>query len=652
MREYERHDTVTFQLPTGGQTDIKGPHFAKATEGPNVQISYLSGGIGCKNQNKSVGWLFDRTSFSSTGDSLSPEDCSVNGWCRWEICFDHNPPGQTANTLGVRCRVTALHNGAVKTWPSTYTTNTMSTANTGSDVDLARFFVDNPADGPPWEPDRRFFAFAMVATKDTVDETFWIGPALELEQPAPWAVSVTLPEGTNCVDGDADCDNVDVRLFGFGDEVGTTRSEVDCNETGVLPDGDGDGYPDLDVPAGAADHLAANLCDFDALGPGTYLVSGRQTNNGNVALGSASFIVNQAASKQTVCTLPTMADENAPFTFIATAQNYVANVGDWKFDCDDSGAPGGTCIAEGGQGGPCDSVSCQCTCPGFASPGTRTLDCEGNDGTGPYTDQDSINIEELFTDRAPASMSMSGGSFSGAGRALTVEAGTDTELADTFDRPDNTDLDFSSAGQTPDFSWTDVPGSNADWDIASNHLRLVATGSSGAAPRQVRADTDLTSADHWVKWKAGFVTGTGPSGAGGVLRTQSGAGLGQHYECRCSGVGCNAIRIDQTNGTSFVAAVTSEAACNGSGDQWSSVTQGKYGACEVEGTAGSTVFRFWSFGVSDPGDRSNWGTPHCEIATTGAVDSGTRTGLRFYSGNLLTGEAMSIDGFETGVITP
>jgi hypothetical protein len=68
-----------------------------------------------------------------------------------------------------------------------------------------------------------------------------------------------------------------------------------------------------------------------------------------------------------------------------------------------------------------------------------------------------------------------------------------TTVTDNFNRADSTDLNASSTGKSPPFSWTEV---NGNWQIDINRLGEV---SGAGAHSYVRADIDLSSANHYAQ---------------------------------------------------------------------------------------------------------------------------------------------------------
>jgi hypothetical protein len=71
----------------------------------------------------------------------------------------------------------------------------------------------------------------------------------------------------------------------------------------------------------------------------------------------------------------------------------------------------------------------------------------------------------------------------------------DTTVTDSFNRSDNTDLNASSTGKSPNFTWTEV---SASWAIGSNTLN---EASGGTVNGYVRADIDLSSADMYTQMR-------------------------------------------------------------------------------------------------------------------------------------------------------
>lgn len=174
MRVYFREDAATYLPATGGEEDLK---FMLA-EKPNQTsvaafLQFRAPGLQCGTTDKRTGWHTDSTVFASSGDSISMEDCSDRGWCRAEMCFDHNWDG--TDRLRWRCRVDSLGTGKTRTW-SAVSTNSQSTVNSGERAFPVRLFSDYGPGG--WE---RYFSHVMIATKRPADPSFWIGRAYEIE---------------------------------------------------------------------------------------------------------------------------------------------------------------------------------------------------------------------------------------------------------------------------------------------------------------------------------------------------------------------------------------------------------------------------------------------------------------------------------------
>lgn len=69
-----------------------------------------------------------------------------------------------------------------------------------------------------------------------------------------------------------------------------------------------------------------------------------------------------------------------------------------------------------------------------------------------------------------------------------------SSYADTFNRSDSSNLNASSTGKTPDFTWTEASG---DWSISSN--RLIGPGAGGFTFYNLRASADLSSSNNYCQ---------------------------------------------------------------------------------------------------------------------------------------------------------
>jgi len=113
------------------------------------------------------------------------QDC-IDSWCRIEICMDHNsraiPDDQK---IVLRANITKLSTGVTYNYLPQLSLGSNATAITG-------------AQSKPWQKFngvaagfKDYVTGVMVAIKPTADETFWIGPATEIEGTNP-AVTITL----------------------------------------------------------------------------------------------------------------------------------------------------------------------------------------------------------------------------------------------------------------------------------------------------------------------------------------------------------------------------------------------------------------------------------------------------------------------------
>lgn len=257
----------------------------------------------------------------------------------------------------------------------------------------------------------------------------------------------------------------------------------------------------------------------------------------------------------------------------------------------------------------------------------------------------------------------------GSGEA-PVGGGSGVTLSDDFDRANNDDISASAP-----FSWTEI-GDNADWDIEINDNELQFQAQNGTGSRfdllQVRADSDLDTVDQWALFEWDAITCDTCGGTGIVLRTQSGADLGPHIEIRCNDPACDSMRVEVVDGTSFTTELSLDADCD-AGEGFDPAV-GDYIGASIEGTGvGGTTIKIWDHGASDPGAGTGWGTATCtptlasDASCTGSgspwscctgsgagdcdeayVDTGLRTGLRFYSNDSDLNEFLELDNFSAG----
>lgn len=231
-------------------------------------------------------------------------------------------------------------------------------------------------------------------------------------------------------------------------------------------------------------------------------------------------------------------------------------------------------------------------------------------------------------------------------------AGGGVVLNDDFNRADATNISTGAP-----FTWTEIAPvgdeSTCDIDILTNELRFESNHASSCdySTFQIRADSDLNGVDQYVLYSFGGTNDWG--GHGAIVRTQSGAGLGAHYEFLCNDNTCASIRVGRYDGTAYQEGVTLDTECDATGEGWSTIADGDYVGVSVEGTgAGTTTFKMWDHGASDPGDYGSWGTATCTVTPSGytAVDTGARVGLRSYSSQASTSSQQFVDNFEGGDI--
>lgn len=107
-------------------------------------------------------------------------------WVRQEICYDHNESHHTANRLQYRARAVRLDTGAVEQYPARLSTASSADVWSGSKSQFIEWGMPDWITPPNPPPNSTIYvSHAMVAFKSPADETFWIGPAYEIEGGRP-----------------------------------------------------------------------------------------------------------------------------------------------------------------------------------------------------------------------------------------------------------------------------------------------------------------------------------------------------------------------------------------------------------------------------------------------------------------------------------
>jgi len=93
----------------------------------------------------------------------------------------------------------------------------------------------------------------------------------------------------------------------------------------------------------------------------------------------------------------------------------------------------------------------------------------------------------------------------------------DTTVTDSFNRSDDTNLNASSTGKSPNFTWNET---TAVWRIATNQL---AGDAGGFVWTYARADYDLSSSNNYAQITLNFITSPGATVPLAVARLAAGA---------------------------------------------------------------------------------------------------------------------------------
>jgi hypothetical protein len=192
MRVYRREDNDAINPIVFGDDNYKGLNMDKdndgANESPQVQLHWSNRSPASDQGTASCSWIDKRSGYLAntlnlpkiSGPGITMNDCSDKGWCRWEICVDHNLSG--GNRANVRCRITRLSDGAEDIWEDT-STNGQSRINTGGRTFPARFYVGFNGSGHNTNGWEMHASHSMAAKKTPSDRNFWIGGATEIEGP-------------------------------------------------------------------------------------------------------------------------------------------------------------------------------------------------------------------------------------------------------------------------------------------------------------------------------------------------------------------------------------------------------------------------------------------------------------------------------------
>jgi hypothetical protein len=638
-RTYFR-DGASLALPPSGPTaesialGLYNTPSQADTYSPGVSVNYDSNGFRCIWIDPNIGWTSSALLMPSSGNEISSTECGDDGWCRLEVCFDHNMQGSTVfgndpddDTLQVRCKITALDTGKQRTWVD-QSTNQQPVANTGTDT-LIRRNLENVTNTPSAYP--RYTSYTMTAKRSPADDTFWINQAYEIEgtgtitPPAAPSGTVTVTAAV-ATSGPA---SVIITLDGSG---------VTCPQCTAYPNGyEWSKTAGTGTCSGGIDDKDAQSTFASGCGVGTYTYQLVASNGVNPDL--------------TVTDSDTVAAYSAPSA-------------------------------------PTASVTVTAQAPGH-QPGTITLDgsattcnlCTSYAWT--YTSGPGCNITDFDAESTECTASaegthefkltvINGGGTDNASDTAIITAPPDSlGWTDPFDRAANTDIDVLSY---PGYEWlTPDPDCLISID-GSEQLDFTAVTSqcgSGAwmAVGQVSAGTD----DMCVMYQIISHSYEAGRGTRRVLRAKSGESpipWGTVYQDRCSTPDCQASRWETLDGLTFLGSLTTEAQC-----QIGGVPDGGYiGSCVVGTGDGTTVLETYAReslqdtdcvgSVCDPEVPSTWGTPTCDLLldaggdTTLLVDTGQYGGVGVNTSGAITAgkyikvDNLSVTGYTTTSTTP
>lgn len=163
------------------QTGMKGNRFTTGSSAPSVDMSMGDNGFNGFNfePTSTANWQWAGGGGNFDRDPGTPvlniyganSECGVQGWCRVEVCFDHNDQG--SDQLRARGRIYSLATQETMSFTGTdaISTNSKASAQTGSKTNLWRLRSDYNQN--------RWAAYFMVV-KRPVDSSYWIGPACEV----------------------------------------------------------------------------------------------------------------------------------------------------------------------------------------------------------------------------------------------------------------------------------------------------------------------------------------------------------------------------------------------------------------------------------------------------------------------------------------
>ena len=323
---------------------------------------------------------------AKSGQPVSMQD-AADYWIREEHCSDHNAFGN--DKMNWRARQTNITTGDEYMHGPQLSAGSNATAQLGRDVSVFSGFTGEG--GMADEGHSQYYSHAMVVVID-VDPDFWIGPASEItepgvSEPTGWNVVGSFTDVSSCTAGDADCDDVDIRLTGTGDETGDVDWYVDCDDSGGVGELNSEyEVSSLGDSGGTGIHDFTDACDIgteysDA--PGTYTINVRSIRNSVVADDDISFTINAAAaySISLDCVCQGICEDPAVAICTSTASNGTppsTHLG----DCDDDQV-----YEESATGDP-GVFSCTGLAAGFTTIGAEGTD----DDSATDTDTNSFTV--------------------------------------------------------------------------------------------------------------------------------------------------------------------------------------------------------------------------------------------------------------------
>jgi len=172
---------------------FKGPRWMGQTDSVDLHCSWLGpprssaydGEMGCVGNGASGNvWEDDGTGMQIntvvSGQRVDLDDCMAS-WCRLEICVDHNSrSGADANKLHYRMRVVRVDNGkqvVLQRNGGPLSRYAHAAARSGNQSKL--WMIEDNTNN--FAGSREWVSHIMTAKKTPADESFWIGPATEVE---------------------------------------------------------------------------------------------------------------------------------------------------------------------------------------------------------------------------------------------------------------------------------------------------------------------------------------------------------------------------------------------------------------------------------------------------------------------------------------